>query len=148
MPDTQLPDTLLIAEDDPLLLPLLKATFRTSGLRVFTAGTGTQALEVARAERPDLASHGDAGVPRGDAGTARRDRPLLLGAPMITEKMYAEFDHARRGPLTVILGELVLSDADIPAEERGRSVESAIGAVRQIEQMLVQWQGPAGRPPR
>jgi hypothetical protein len=51
---------------------------------------------------------------------------------MITEEMYGEFDHAMRGPLTVILGEieLVLSDADVPAEERGRSVESVIGAVR------------------
>jgi len=54
MPDTQLPDTLLIAEDDPLLIPLLKATFRNSGLRVLTAGTGTQALDLARTERPDL----------------------------------------------------------------------------------------------
>ena len=53
LPDAQ-PDTLLIAEDDPLLMPLLKATFRTSGLRVLTAGTGTQALDTARAERPDL----------------------------------------------------------------------------------------------
>jgi len=53
MPDTQ-PETLLIAEDDPLLMPLLKATFRNSGLRVITAGTGTQALDLARTERPDL----------------------------------------------------------------------------------------------
>ena len=53
MPDAQ-PETLLIAEDDPLLMPLLKATFRNSGLRVITAGTGTQALELARTERPDL----------------------------------------------------------------------------------------------
>jgi CheY-like chemotaxis protein len=149
MPDTQLSDNLLIAEDDSLLIPLLKATFRNGGLRVLTAGTGTQALEVARAERPDLASNGDAGVPRGDAGTARPDRSRLLGAPM-TEKMYAEFDHAVCGPLTVILGEieLVLGDAGIPAEERGRSVESPIGAIRQIEQMLVEWRGAAGGPPR
>ena len=57
MPDTQpdaQPETLLIAEDDPLLMPLLKATFRNSGLRVITAGTGTQALDLARAERPNL----------------------------------------------------------------------------------------------
>ena len=56
-PDTQpdaSPGTLLIAEDDPLLMPLLKATFRNSGLRVITAGTGTQALDLARTERPDL----------------------------------------------------------------------------------------------
>ena len=71
-------------------------------------------------------------------------------APMITERMYAEFDHAMRGPLNVILGEieLVLSDADIPAEEHGRSVERAIGAIRQTEQMLVEWRGAAGGPPR
>src|SRR4029078_12644257 len=54
VPDSQQPDTLLIAEDDPLLIPLLKATFRNSGLRVLTAGTGTQALDLARTERPDL----------------------------------------------------------------------------------------------
>jgi signal transduction histidine kinase len=67
---------------------------------------------------------------------------------MITEEMYAEFDHSMRGPLTVILGEieLVLSDADVPAEERDRSVESVIGAVRQIEQMLVEWRGAAAAP--
>jgi hypothetical protein len=68
---------------------------------------------------------------------------------MITEKMYADFDHAMRGPLTAILGdfELVLSDADVRAEERSRSVESVIGAVGQMEQMLVQWRGAAGSPP-
>jgi signal transduction histidine kinase len=67
---------------------------------------------------------------------------------MITEKMFAEFDHDIRGPLTVILGEieLVLSDADVPAEERRRSVESVIGAVRQMEHMLVQWRGAAAGP--
>jgi signal transduction histidine kinase len=67
---------------------------------------------------------------------------------MITEEMFAEFDHDIRGPLTVILGEieLVLSDADVPAEERRRSVESVIGAVRQMEHMLVQWRGAAAGP--
>jgi signal transduction histidine kinase len=67
---------------------------------------------------------------------------------MITEEMYAEFDHDMRGPLTVILGEieLVLSDADVPAEERERSVESVIGAVRQVEQMLIEWREAAAGP--
>ena len=67
---------------------------------------------------------------------------------MITEEMYAEFDHALRGPLTVILGEveLVLSDADVPADERRRSAASVVGAVRQVEQMLVDWRGVAASP--
>lgn len=65
---------------------------------------------------------------------------------MITERMYADFDHAMRGPLTVILGEaeLVLSHEDVPSVERRRSVESVIAAVREIEQMLVEWRGTAG----
>ena len=67
---------------------------------------------------------------------------------MITEEMYAEFDHAMRGPLTVILGEieLVLSDADIPAEERVRSAASVVAAVRQVEQMLIEWRPAAADP--
>lgn len=49
-----MPESLLIAEDDSLLMPLLLATFRTSGFRLLTAGTGTEALALARTERPDL----------------------------------------------------------------------------------------------
>ncbi|HET7397874.1 MAG TPA: response regulator [Intrasporangium sp.] len=48
-----MPDTLLIAEDDHLVVRLLRATFAPTGLRLLTVGTGSEALEVARAERPD-----------------------------------------------------------------------------------------------
>jgi signal transduction histidine kinase len=67
---------------------------------------------------------------------------------MITAQMYSEFDHAIRGPLTVILGEieLVLSDPEVPADERRRSAQSVTAAVRQIEQMLIQWRGAAADP--
>jgi len=58
-----MPDAILIAEDDLLLMPLLLATFRTSGLRVLTASTGTQALEQARAEMPILVLL-DVGLPQ------------------------------------------------------------------------------------
>jgi signal transduction histidine kinase len=68
---------------------------------------------------------------------------------MMPESRYQDFSHAMRGPLTVILGEaeLVLSQVDVPGPERRRSVESVIGAVRQIEHMLVEWQATAGGPP-
>lgn len=67
---------------------------------------------------------------------------------MITETMYADFDHAMRGPLSVIVGEaeLVLSHADISAEERRRSVESVIAAVHQLEDLLITWRSAAGAP--
>jgi signal transduction histidine kinase len=69
---------------------------------------------------------------------------------LTNEELYADFDHAIRGPLTLILGEteLVLSQVDVTAEERRRSVEGVVAAVRQIEKMLVQWRGGAGGPPR
>jgi signal transduction histidine kinase len=67
---------------------------------------------------------------------------------LITETMYADFDHAMRGPLSVIVGEaeLVLSDADISTEERRRSVESVIAAVHQLEDLLIELRSAAGAP--
>jgi signal transduction histidine kinase len=69
---------------------------------------------------------------------------------LITESMFADFDHALRGPLTVILGEteLVLSQADVSPDERRRSAENLIQAVREMENLLVQWRGAAAGPPQ
>jgi hypothetical protein len=66
---------------------------------------------------------------------------------MITEKMYAELDHATRGPMTVLLGEieLVLSDTDVPAEKRRQSQGSVVEVVPKMEQMLVQWRDGGSR---
>ena len=66
----------------------------------------------------------------------------------MTVGMYADFDHAMRGPLAVILGEaeLVLSDGDVSAEERRRSVENVIGAVHQMEHLLIEWRARVGSP--
>ena len=77
---------------------------------------------------------------------ARRDRSRLSGAPMITEEMSAEFDHAMRGPLTVILGEIELVPSDdVPVGERRRTQGSVVEVVRQMKQMLVPWQGGGPR---
>lgn len=67
---------------------------------------------------------------------------------MIDEQMFSDFDHAIRGSLTVVLGEteLVLSHADVTAQERRRSVDSLVAAVREIEQLLVQWRTAAAGP--
>jgi signal transduction histidine kinase len=64
---------------------------------------------------------------------------------MITQALYSDFDHAMRGPLTVILGEaeLVLSHGDIPEQERRRSIASVLEAIRQMEDLLVQWRAVA-----
>jgi signal transduction histidine kinase len=69
---------------------------------------------------------------------------------VITREMYAEFDHAMRGSLTVILGEaeLVLAHGEVPDAERRRSVESVVMAVRQMEDLLVEWRAVAAGGPR
>jgi CheY-like chemotaxis protein len=48
------PPTVLIVDDDPMVVELLSETLRSEGLRLLSAGDGTEALSVIRAERPDL----------------------------------------------------------------------------------------------
>ncbi len=46
--------TILLVDDNPDTLRLLTMTLRSEGFRLLTAGDGDTALELARAERPDL----------------------------------------------------------------------------------------------
>jgi DNA-binding response OmpR family regulator len=84
---------MLIAEDDPLLRPLLLATFRTSGLRLLTASEGTQALNLARSERPDLVLL-DVGLPELDGYQVCRAIKADPGTAQIRVVMLT----ARAGP--------------------------------------------------
>ncbi|MBA4801313.1 MAG: response regulator [Euryhalocaulis sp.] len=45
---------ILVADDDELLIGLLSHRLSVKGFEVLTANTGVEALEAARAERPDL----------------------------------------------------------------------------------------------
>jgi CheY-like chemotaxis protein/phosphoribosyl 1,2-cyclic phosphodiesterase len=47
-------ETILVADDDPAIVMLLRASLETDGFRVVTAGDGPAALALARAERPAL----------------------------------------------------------------------------------------------
>jgi DNA-binding response OmpR family regulator len=46
--------TILVADDDPSILGMLRARLTAAGYRVVTAGDGGDALEVARREHPAL----------------------------------------------------------------------------------------------
>lgn len=100
------PQTLLIAEDDPLLKPLLLATFRSSGLRLLTAGTGTQAVDLARAERPDLVLL-DVGLPELDGYQVCRALKTDPDTTLIQVVMLT----ARAGPADQKLGDEAGADA-------------------------------------
>ena len=46
--------TVLVVEDDPVILRLLEVNFELEGFRVLTAADGAQGIEIVRAERPDV----------------------------------------------------------------------------------------------
>ena len=46
--------TVLLVDDDPVILRLLEVNFEMEGFAVRTAGDGQEGLEVARAEQPDV----------------------------------------------------------------------------------------------
>jgi DNA-binding response OmpR family regulator len=46
--------TVLVVEDDPVILRLLEVNFELEGFEVVLAHDGAEGVEVARAERPDI----------------------------------------------------------------------------------------------
>jgi DNA-binding response OmpR family regulator len=46
--------TVLVVEDDPVILKLLEVNFELEGFTVLLAHDGAEAIELARAERPDV----------------------------------------------------------------------------------------------
>lgn len=55
----------LLAEDDPLLVALVRASVRPAGVELLEAGTGTEAVAIARVRRPKLVLL-DVGLPEMD----------------------------------------------------------------------------------
>lgn len=49
-----MPPTVLVVEDDPVILRLLEVNFDMEGMAVLTATNGQEALDVVRARRPDV----------------------------------------------------------------------------------------------
>src|SRR5438552_2546360 len=46
--------TVLVVDDDPVILKLLQVNFELEGFRVLTAGDGREGVDTARAEHPDV----------------------------------------------------------------------------------------------
>ena len=78
--------TVLVVDDDPVIVNLLKVNFEMEGYRVVTAGDGEEAIEQVRDEHPDvivcdvmmpkLDGFGVAAKLKGDRAT--RSTPLIL----------------------------------------------------------------------
>jgi len=46
--------TVLVIDDDPVIVKLLRVNFELEGFNVISAGDGREGVEMARAERPDV----------------------------------------------------------------------------------------------
>src|SRR5262249_8130462 len=64
-------ETILVADDDPSIVMLLRASLESDGFRVVTADDGMAALDLARAERPALLLL-DWQMPRASGGEVTR----------------------------------------------------------------------------
>ena len=78
--------TVLVIDDDPVILELLRVNFEIEGFDVITATDGDEGLERAQAERPDVVIS-DIMMPRRDglqllndlkSGAATSDLPVIL----------------------------------------------------------------------
>ena len=49
-----MPATILVVDDDPLILQLLQVNFEMEGFTVITAADGQEGVERTRADRPDI----------------------------------------------------------------------------------------------
>jgi DNA-binding response OmpR family regulator len=77
--------TVLVVDDDPVILNLLQASFEMEGWEVLTAGDGEEGLEVARANHPD-AVVSDVMMPRLDGiglAAAMKADPVLRAIPVV-----------------------------------------------------------------
>ena len=77
--------TVLVVDDDPVIVTLLRVNFEIEGYDVVSAGDGEEAVEVARASHPDVVVM-DVMMPRLDgigAAQAMRADPELADIPVI-----------------------------------------------------------------
>ena len=91
--------TVLLVDDDPVILRLLEVNFEMEGFAVRTAGDGQEGLEVARAEQPDVIVS-DVMMPRMNglelAASIKAD-PLTASIPVLLLSAKAQATDIRAG---------------------------------------------------
>jgi CheY-like chemotaxis protein len=91
--------TVLVVDDDPVIVKLLQVNFEMEGYRVVAAGNGEEGLEAARKEHPD-AIVSDVMMPRMDgiafAKELRAD-PVLRKIPLVLLSAKAQSSDVQSG---------------------------------------------------
>jgi DNA-binding response OmpR family regulator len=91
--------TVLVVDDDPVILRLLEVNFEMEGFVVRTAGDGVEGLEAARAEQPDVIVS-DVMMPRMNGlelCKGLKDDPATASIPVILLSAKAQATDIRAG---------------------------------------------------
>ena len=97
---------MLLVDDDPVIVRLLEVNFRLEGFEVDTATSGIEAVEKARADRPDLVLL-DVMMPGVDGWEAcrrLREAPGLADVPVVFLSARAQEDDVARGYALGVVG--------------------------------------------
>ena len=93
------PPTVLVVEDDPVILRLLEVNFELEGFTVLLAHDGAEGIEVARAKRPDVVIT-DIMMPKTsglELLTALRGDPATRSIPVILLSAKAQTSDLKSG---------------------------------------------------
>jgi DNA-binding response OmpR family regulator len=93
------PVTVLVVDDDPVILKLLEVNFEMEGFRVLTAVDGGEGLRLARTKRPDIVIS-DVMMPKVDGlelATALKGDPKTADLPVILLSARAQSADVQRG---------------------------------------------------
>ena len=91
--------TVLVVDDDPVILKLLEVNFEMEGFTVLTAKDGEEGIEVARADQPDLIVS-DIMMPKKsglELVTELKSDPATSGIPIILLSAKAQNADVRSG---------------------------------------------------
>lgn len=93
------PVTVLVIDDDPVILKLLQVNFEMEGFRVLTATDGGEGLRQARTKRPDVVIS-DVMMPKVDGlelATALKGDPATEDLPVILLSARAQAADVQKG---------------------------------------------------
>ena len=93
------PVTVLVVDDDPVILKLLEVNFEMEGFRVLTAADGGEGLRQARTNSPDIVIS-DVMMPKVDGlelATALKSDPKTANLPVILLSARAQTADVQRG---------------------------------------------------
>ena len=91
--------TILVVDDDPVIVKLLRVNFEMEGYRVVTAANGEEGLDAARANRPD-AIVSDVMMPRMDGIAFAKELkadPDLRSIPLVLLSAKAQSSDVQTG---------------------------------------------------